>query len=83
MEYWLIDTASGHAQGCYLNLDDALLAAEVEVQNPEHRPLSVLCVRSVPRESLSTRTALSEPVFVRWDVLEGQPVTEPEIVATA
>ena len=32
VEYWLIDSESGNAQGCYLSLNDALRAAEIESQ---------------------------------------------------
>ncbi len=69
VEYWLIDTESGNAQGCYLSLDDALHAAEIEVEAHPLQTLSLLGMRSHARAVQSQRSP--EPkrrLFVRFDL---------------
>ena len=69
MEYWLIDSESGKAQGCYLSLDEALRAAEIESQGQAFPSLSLLGMRSHKREPHSDRTP--EPpqrLIVRFDL---------------
>ena len=69
VEYWLIDSESGNAQGCYLSLDDALLAAEVEAQGPAPQPLSLLGMRSPERVSHGEREPQpAQRLFVRFDL---------------
>jgi hypothetical protein len=74
VEYWLIDAESGTAQGCYLSLDDALQAAELELKGYGAETLSLLAMRSRKREPESERSP--EPkqrVFVRFEL----GLTEP------
>lgn len=59
MEYWLIDTESGNSQGCYRSLDEALHAAEAEVEAQtvgSLSDLSLLATRSRGRLPQSERT---------------------------
>ena len=60
VEYWLIDAESGNAQGCYLSLDDALRAAEIEVeaQGAPIQSLKLLGMRSHRREPQGRRSPL-------------------------
>jgi hypothetical protein len=69
VEYWLIDSDSGNAQGCYLSLADALQAAELELEGQAIESLSLLGMRSHKREPKSERSP--EPrhrLFVRFDL---------------
>jgi len=69
VEYWLIDTESGNAQGCYLSLDDVLRAAETEADSQPVRALAVLGMTSHERRLPSERTPeAKQRVFVRFDL---------------
>ena len=69
MEYWLIDSDSGNAQGCYLSLDEALLAAELEGAGQATQTLSLLGMTSHDRTPQSERGAEpAQRLFVRFDL---------------
>lgn len=69
IEYWLIDSASGNAQGCYTSLEDALKAAEIEADGKAIEPLSLLGMRSHKREPhTGRRPEPAQRLFVRFDL---------------
>ena len=71
VEYWLIDAENGNAQGCYLSLDDALRAAEIEVeaQGAPIQSLKLLGMRSHRREPQGHRSPEpAQRVSVRFDL---------------
>jgi len=69
VEYWLIDAESGNAQGCYLSLDDALRAAEIEAASQSIDTLSLLAMRSHERQPQRDRSPEPEQrLFVRLDL---------------
>lgn len=69
MEYWLIDSDTGNAQGCYLSLGDALRAAEIEADGQAIETLSLLGMRSHEREPRNGRDPESaQRLFVRFDL---------------
>ena len=64
-----MDAESGNAQGCYLSLDDALRAAEIELEGWPATTLNLLGMRSQKRQPQSERGP--EPrqrLFVRFDL---------------
>jgi hypothetical protein len=67
VEYWLVDAESGNAQGCYLSLDDALQAAEMELKGESGKALSVLAMReSEPEAGPEGSPETSGRLFVRF-----------------
>lgn len=69
VEYWLVDAESGNAQGCYLTLDAALRAAEIELEGLPVTTLNLLAMRSHKRQPQNERSP--EPrqrLFVRFDL---------------
>ena len=69
MEYWLLDAQSGNAQGCYPSLDEALHAAEIELDGQPNSTFSLLAMRSGKRDPQTKRRP--EPkrrVSVRFDL---------------
>ena len=69
VEYWLIDSDSGNAQGCYLSLEDALLAAELEGAGQATHTLSLLGMTSHDRTPQSERgPEPAQRLFVRFDL---------------
>lgn len=75
VEYWLIDSQTGKAQGCYLSLDDALRAAEIESGDQPAPGLSLLGMRSHKREPHSDRAPEpAQRLFVRFDLGLTSPI---------
>ena len=69
VEYWLVDAETGNAQGCYLSLDDALQAAEIELEGRPATTLNLLGMRTHTRQPERERSP--EPrqrLFVRFDL---------------
>jgi hypothetical protein len=78
LEYWLVDVESGNAQGCYLSLDDALRAAEIEAHSQPVQTLSLLGMRSPERTLQNERNPATEQhVFVRFDLGLTQEQSQP------